>query len=106
MPGIWRGRKNYDIKKVVKKKFLNELNKNFDDRIFFVGLQGSYGRGEATEKSDIDLVVILDELTAESLRNFQTLSGLPVTGELDKITWKYLALQYPLAATLLLQNPG
>lgn len=27
MPGIWRGRKNYDIKKVVKKKFLNELNK-------------------------------------------------------------------------------
>lgn len=27
MPGIRRGRKNYDIKKVVKKKFLNELNK-------------------------------------------------------------------------------
>lgn len=27
MPGIWRGRNNYDIKGVVKKKVLNELNK-------------------------------------------------------------------------------
>ena len=41
---------------------------------------------------------ILDEATASSLAAFQALSGLPQTGELDKITWKQLALHYPLAA--------
>jgi hypothetical protein len=40
----------------------------------------------------------LDEATAASLEAFQELSGLPQTGELDKVTWKHLALQYPLAA--------
>ena len=33
-----------------------------------------------------------------SIEAFQSLSGLPQTGELDKITWKQLALHYPLAA--------
>lgn len=43
---------------------------------------------------------ILDEATSDSLAAFQQLSGLPMTGHLDKITWKQLALQYPLAANL------
>lgn len=43
---------------------------------------------------------ILDEATAEALASFQYLSALPQTGELDKITWKHLALQYPLAVNL------
>ena len=43
---------------------------------------------------------ILDEPTADSLSTFQILSGLPMTGTLDKHTWKHLALQYPLAANL------
>jgi len=29
------------------------LRETFGERIYFVGLQGSYGRGEATEASDI-----------------------------------------------------
>ena len=29
-------------------KFLQTLTQNFGNRIWFVGLQGSYGRGEAT----------------------------------------------------------
>lgn len=41
---------------------------------------------------------ILDECTADALSSFQSLSGLPMTGELDKITWKQLALHFPLAA--------
>ena len=41
---------------------------------------------------------ILDEATAASLAAFQGLSGLPMTGNLDKRTWKHLALHYPLAA--------
>lgn len=43
---------------------------------------------------------ILDEATADALSSFQALSGLPVTGELDKHTWKHLALHFPLAANL------
>lgn len=40
----------------------------------------------------------LDDATSTSLEAFQALSGLPETGELDKVTWKQLALHYPLAA--------
>lgn len=43
---------------------------------------------------------ILDDATADSLSSFQALSGLPMTGELDKITWQQLALHFPLAANL------
>lgn len=43
---------------------------------------------------------ILDLPTSASLASFQELSALPQTGELDKITWKHLALQYPLAVNL------
>ena len=48
--------------------FLQTLNETFANRVWFVGLQGSYGRGEATETSDIDIVVILDELSAMDIR--------------------------------------
>lgn len=41
---------------------------------------------------------VLDEETALALQAFQLLSGLPASGELDKRTWKYLALQYSRAA--------
>ena len=47
--------------------FLQRLNETFGGRVWFVGLQGSYGRGEATETSDIDVVVILDELSASDI---------------------------------------
>ena len=43
---------------------------------------------------------ILDDATADSLGEFQRLNGLPMSGHLDKHTWKHLALQYPLAANV------
>lgn len=43
---------------------------------------------------------VLDECTEDSLSSFQMLSGLPVTGQLDTVTWKHLTAQYPLAANL------
>ena len=43
---------------------------------------------------------VLDRITEQSLSDFQFLAGLPVTGELDKITWKHLALHYPLAVNI------
>ena len=41
---------------------------------------------------------VLDPQTAESVAAFQTAAGLPPTGEIDKRTWKNLALFYVLAA--------
>ena len=53
--------------------FLQTLNATFANRVLFVGLQGSYGRGEATETSDIDVVAILDELSASDIQKYNTM---------------------------------
>ena len=53
--------------------FLQTLDAQFGKRIWFVGLQGSYGRGEATQTSDIDIVVILDELTPADIRTYSAM---------------------------------
>lgn len=51
-------------------EFLQKLNETFGERVWFVGLQGSYGRGEATETSDIDVVVILDKLSVLDIQAY------------------------------------
>ena len=53
--------------------FLKALHDTFGNRMWFVGLQGSYGRGEATETSDIDVVVILDELSASDIGEYHAM---------------------------------
>ena len=53
------------------KQFLACLSETFGERVWFVGLQGSYSRGEANENSDIDMVVILDELALEDLPRYR-----------------------------------
>ena len=53
--------------------FLKALHDTFANRVWFVGLQGSYGRGEATKTSDIDVVVILDELSASDIQTYNTM---------------------------------
>ena len=53
--------------------FIHNLNEVFDNRIWFIGLQGSYGRSEATETSDIDVVVILDELSATDIQTYHNM---------------------------------
>lgn len=40
----------------------------------------------------------LDDPTADAIASFQQLSGLPMSGHLDKRTWKHLAVHYPMAA--------
>ena len=61
-------------------------------------LAGTYGSIGRPSQSGV-----LDSTTADSISSFQALSGLPMTGELDKLTWKQLALHFPLAAN---QNAG
>ena len=53
--------------------FIKALDKAFPDRVYFVGLQGSYSRGEATDNSDIDMVVILDILSADDISNYNSM---------------------------------
>lgn len=76
--------------------FLQALKETFGSRVWFVGLQGSYGRGEATEKSDIDMVVILDELSASDIQTYSAmLDALPhrelmcgfLSGKKDILHW-------------------
>ena len=55
------------------KNFLQTLNETFANRVWFAGLQGSYGRDEATETSDIDIVVILDELSAMDIQTYHNM---------------------------------
>ena len=78
-------------------KFVKKLEERFGDRVWFVGLQGSYGRGEATETSDIDVVVILDEFTAQDIQAYNAmLDTLPnrelicgfVSGKKELMNWE------------------
>lgn len=48
----------FDIEKWLN-TVIEKLKETFSKRLLFIGLQGSYNRGEATCESDIDLVVIL-----------------------------------------------
>ena len=78
-------------------EFLQALNNTFADRVWFVGLQGSYGRDEATESSDIDVVVILDELSASDIKIYNDmLDTLPhrelicgfLSGKAEIMNWE------------------
>lgn len=51
-------------------EFLKKLQRGFSEKLIFVGIQGSYGRGEAKETSDIDVVVVLDELSSDELDRY------------------------------------
>ena len=78
-------------------KFLQALNEAFTDRVWFVGLQGSYSRGEATDKSDIDMVVILDKLSPSDIDTYNSmLDTLPhrelvcgfISGKDEILNWE------------------
>lgn len=55
------------------KKYMAALDQAFPDRVWFAGLQGSYGREEATEASDIDMVGILDQLSASDIHTYDAM---------------------------------
>ena len=47
--------------------YVSAMLRTFGDRVRFIGLQGSRGRGEAGPDSDIDVVLILDRLAPTDL---------------------------------------
>lgn len=77
--------------------FLDAANDTFANRVWFVGLQGSYGRGEARDTSDIDVVVILDELSVADIETYNAmLDTLPhrelicgfLSGKNELLNWE------------------
>ena len=76
--------------------FWKAINEAFGERVWFAGLQGSYGRGEANDTSDIDIVVILDELSSSDIQTYNAmLDSLPnrelicgfVSGKDELLNW-------------------
>ena len=55
--------------------YLNDLISccwaSFGDRLLYVGLQGSWLRGEAHENSDIDVMVILDRFSVQDMDTYR-----------------------------------
>ncbi len=77
--------------------FVRRMQDTFQERLCFVGIQGSYGRGEASEKSDLDVVVIIQGLGFDDLKAYRTaIRGLPewekicgfVAGESELQAWE------------------
>lgn len=54
----------------------------FGERLEYVGLQGSYLRHEETKNSDIDIMVVIDNISVEDLNTYQ--KSLVSIGNYDK----------------------
>ncbi len=75
------------------------LLSEFGEKVCYIGLQGSYLRGEATENSDIDIMVILETLTIkemdvyrsiiEKLGDFEKSCGF-ICSKIDMANWNPL----------------
>lgn len=80
----------------------------FRARLTYVGLQGSYLRGEATDTSDIDIMVVIDGLsvndldmyraTIQSLEHFDKSCGF-ICGKEDLANWNPLEICHLLNCT-------
>lgn len=66
-----------DVEEYVR-ELIERLRRKFADRLVYVGLQGSYRRGEANDASDIDIMVTLDRLSEEDLDSYrEIISAMP-----------------------------
>lgn len=90
------------------KDLLCILKKDFGERLLYMGLQGSYLRGEATEDSDIDIMVVIKDLSAsdlvvyrraiESLEDYEKSCGF-ICGEDEIRNWNALEICHLLNTT-------
>ena len=54
-------------------ELISSMQEVFGDRLLYVGLQGSYLREEATEDSDIDIMVIINHLSVQDLNSYRAI---------------------------------
>ena len=48
-----------------------KLQASIENRLVYIGLQGSYLRGEATESSDLDIMVLIQSMTPADMQMYQ-----------------------------------
>ncbi len=84
------------------------LQSQFAQRLLYVGLQGSYLRGEATDSSDIDIMVVIDDLSVSDLDSYRSiiaslekpdLSCGFICGRTDLANWNPLEIFHVLHGT-------
>ena len=87
---------------------LTLLKKAFRERLLYVGLQGSYLRGEATEHSDIDIMAVIEAMTVADLDAYrQAIASLPdaqkscgfICGKDELLHWNPLEICHLLHST-------
>ena len=72
----------FDIQQWMR-DFVSVATDLFGTRLVCVGLQGSYGRGEAGPESDLDVVIVADRMTAPDLLAYrQAIAPLPRRGQI------------------------
>jgi hypothetical protein len=78
-------------------ELVTKIKNEYGDRIVFIGLQGSYKRKEANDSSDIDIVLILHELTMKDLQKYRAIiSQMPykekacgfISGQSEILSWE------------------
>ena len=50
---------------------ISRCKDSFGERLVYVGLQGSWLRGEATENSDIDVMIVLDGFSVDDMKTYR-----------------------------------
>ncbi len=89
-------------------KLIDFLHCQYSSRLLYVGLQGSYLRGEATENSDIDIMVIIDGLTISDMDHYRTIihslgyfekSCGFICSKIDLANWNPLEIHHLLNST-------
>ena len=84
------------------------LKQQFGPRLLYVGLQGSYLRGEATANSDIDVMIVLDTLSVADLAQYRAIiHSLPtpekscgfICAKADLANWNPLEICHLLHST-------
>ncbi len=63
-------------------RLTEQMKHEFSTSLVYIGLQGSYLREEATENSDIDIMVVLETLTVSDLDRYRTV--LQSVGHFEK----------------------
>ena len=93
---------------VYMQQLVQRLQAAFGNRLCYVGLQGSYLRGEAHEHSDIDAMVILETLTVDDMDRYREilvdlghydLSCGFICGKQEMKSWNALELCHLLHTT-------
>ena len=89
-------------------RLISLLHNHFGERLVYVGLQGSYLRGEATHNSDIDVMTVIDTLAIsdldayrsiiQSLEYFDLSCGFICSKE-DLMNWNRLEICHVLHST-------